>query len=164
MSRTVGVRLAGIVTALLFLAMAVHAAPLRPVIPAIQFTYSEGSFHAILAEWQSAGVARFRMHFAFDFPFLVGYGVFGYLYAMRSRRPLQRSESGTLCFFRWLLPAAALMDAAENLLHLHFIDASTAPPNALYLMAGLIATCKWLLIAVFAIRVVQDRLTARVPA
>jgi TRAP-type C4-dicarboxylate transport system permease small subunit len=39
-----------IVTALLFVAMVIHAAPLKPGIPTIHFTFSEASFNAVLAQ------------------------------------------------------------------------------------------------------------------
>ena len=156
-------KLAAIVTALLFLAMAMHAAPLHPPIPAIQFTYSEGAFHAVLAQWQADGVARFARHFAIDFPFLVSYGLFGYLFAVHWLRGAERSA-----FFRsaavWGLPAAALMDAAENLFHLYFIHASAAVPAPLYFVAGLVATLKWLLIAVFVVAVILAKVGMRANA
>jgi len=68
MSRIVQLRILGSFTALLFLAMVIHAAPLKPSIPTIHFTFSEASFNSILAQWQPAGVARFKWHFAIDFP------------------------------------------------------------------------------------------------
>ena len=160
MSGSVSLKLVGTTTALLFLAMVIHAAPLHPPIPAIQFTYSEGAFHAVLAQWQADGVARFARHFAIDFPFLVSYGFCGYLFAAHFLR-----ASKQCAFFKrsavWSLPAAAIMDAAENLFHLHFIRASAAIPEALYGIAGAVATLKWLLIAVFIIVVLFAKVGMR---
>lgn len=138
----------GTTTVVLFLAMAIHAAPLQPPIPAIQFTYSESAFRAILAQWQGAGVARFKAHFAIDFPFLVSYAAFGYLLCARlpSRLPAHSVIRSAL---PWSLPAAASFDAVENLLHLYLVQAAGPIPAPVYLLAGLVATCKWLLIGGF---------------
>lgn len=142
--------LVGTVTVLLFLGMAIHAAPLEPSIPVIQFTFSEAAFNSVLSRWGPDGLARFKSHFAFDFPFLVSYGLFGYLLSrytslFKKLRPVARSSCA------WSLLAAAVMDATENLLHLHFISGATAIPSALYLAAGIAASIKWLLITAFAI-------------
>lgn len=154
-SHVVAVRLAGAMTAMLFVAMAIHAAPLEPSIPEIQLTYSERSFRAILEQWQDDGIQRFRIHFAFDFPLLLSYGLFGYLYARSlSLRTARRALAEGI--LRWMLPGAALLDAAENLLHVHFIQ-STAVPGGLYTVAGLVATSKWLLIAAFLLWVIDAR-------
>ena len=134
----------------LFVAMAIHSSPLTPAIPALQLTFNEAAFRAILTQWGPDGVALFRQHFRIDFPVLASYGLFGYLFARHSSlfdrlAPLPRRLSGGL------LPTAAGLDTIENLLHLRFIaDPATHAP-ALYLIAGLVASGKWLLIAAFAL-------------
>lgn len=132
----------------LFIIMAVHAAPLSPGIPALQLTFNEADFKAILALWGPDGVALFRRHFYIDFPVLASYGLFGYLFAHHGclSRLLDRRVrrlSG------WIMPAAAGLDAFENLLHLHLLSESGTHAPALYRLAGLVATGKWLLIANF---------------
>jgi hypothetical protein len=47
------------------------------------------------------------------------------------------------------MPGAAALDAVENLLHLQLISEPAPHIPALYLIAGLVATGKWLLIANF---------------
>jgi len=149
-SSIASLRILGAVTALLFVTMAIQAAPLEPSIPTIQFSFSEASFNSVLAQWRPSGVERFKWHFAIDFPFLVSYGLFGYalsryLSFMPGRSPLTAALSSSA------LPVAAVMDAAENLLHLGFIYAAITIPPALYFVAGVLATFKWTLIAVFVI-------------
>ena len=150
MSRIVPLRILGTATAMLFVAMAIHAAPLEPSIPTIHFSFSEASFKSVLAQWQPAGVARFKRHFTIDFPFLVSYGFFGYLLSQHISLTLGLSTLAR-SLLSWALPSAAVMDAAENLLHLSFVYAATAMPAALYFVAGVVATFKWTLIVAFAI-------------
>jgi hypothetical protein len=47
------------------------------------------------------------------------------------------------------MPAAAFLDACENLLHLYQSSGMTPKLEALYLVAGIVATSKWLLIVIF---------------
>jgi hypothetical protein len=145
-------KILGIVTGLLFVSMVTQSASLEPSIPTIQFSFSEASFKSIIAQWQSPGVARFKTHFAFDFPFLLSYGVFGY--ALAAYTALTGALPAILRSpFTWALPVAALMDASENLLHLYFVQAATVTFQGLYFVAGVVATFKWLLIAAFVIGV-----------
>ena len=156
MSPTPVLRSAGILTVLLFLAMAIHAAPLEPSIPAIQLTFSKASFDAIIAQWQPEGVRRFRWHFAIDFPFLVSYAWFGYLLSRHSRCGSGRSACARE-LLAWALPVAAIMDGVENVLHLSFVDAAVSLPGAMYFAAGVVATAKWALIVAFAIGIGYSR-------
>ena len=148
MSRIDRIRAVGVLTAVRFGVMVIHAAPLEPSIPEIQFSFSEAAFHSALAQWQPSGVARFKWHFAVDFPLLLSYGLFGHL--------LYRHTSSVRS--TWMMPLAAralsiaaAMDAVENLLHLSFVYAAMAIPAPLYFVAGLVATLKWSLIAAFAL-------------
>lgn len=142
--------LLGTLTILLFVGMVIYSAPLEPSIPTIQFSFNEATFNSVLAQWGPSGVARFKTHFAIDFPFLVSYGLFGYLLSQHTSL-LKKLPALVRSLLSWALPAAAAMDAAENLLHLHFISGATAIPSALYLVAGVVVTIKWMLIAAFAI-------------
>lgn len=140
--------ISGTVSALLFLAMALYSSPLSPGIPCLQLTFDATAFKTILGQWGENGVARFRGHFFIDFPFLVSYGLFGYLLGQRSglwsaASPVRRTSATCL------LPAAALGDAGENLLHLYLTAEQTNPPAVLYPLAGGIAGGKWLLIGSF---------------
>jgi hypothetical protein len=132
----------------LFGAMAVHSAPLSPGIPALQLTFNEADFKAILAQWGPEGIALFRSHFRIDFPVLVSYGAFGYL-LVRYGCLFRQLDWATRSISSWTMPGAAGLDAIENLLHLWLISESGTHAPALYLIAGLVATGKWLLIANF---------------
>lgn len=102
-----------VLTLLLFILMAVYTSPLIPSIPELQFTYSKHAFKAVLAHWQASGLTRFKAHFLIDFPFLVAYGLLGFLLSTRTsllRFFSQRVKSLLI----WMLPAAALADAVEN--------------------------------------------------
>ena len=150
MSRIVLLRILGIFTALLFVAMVIHAAPLKPSIPTIHFSFSEATFNSVLSQWQPTGVARFKWHFTIDFPFLVSYGFFGYLLCKHTSLTLGLSPL-VKSLLTWALPFAAVMDAVENLLHLTFIYAGKGIPAALYFVAGTVATIKWVSIVAFVI-------------
>jgi len=148
--------LSGALSLLLFIIMAVHSAPLSPSIPALQFTFEPAAFQAILAQWGPAGVARFRAHFAIDFPFLLSYGLAGYLWVRHTGLFASLSASARR-LLTWTLPGAALLDAGENLLHLHLLAAPAGQP-VLYLLAGLVASLKWSAIAVFAVGIAAARI------
>lgn len=132
----------------LFVAMAIHSAPLSPGIPALQLTFNEAAFKAILAQWGPDGIDLFRRHFRIDFPVLASYGLFGYLF-VRYGYLFRQLDWTTRRLSSWTLPGAAGLDAIENLFHLQFISEPATDTPALYLIAGLVATAKWLLIANF---------------
>lgn len=142
--------LSGALTLILFVAMAMHSSPLSPSIPIIQLTFDEAAFKAVLAQWGPNGVELFRTHFFIDFSFLTSYGVFGYLLG-RQVTCRHNANPSARHFLIWALPAAAALDACENLLHLSFIAYGAHPAPGAYLLAGLVASGKWLLIAAFVI-------------
>lgn len=155
--RIVHIRTLGVVTCTLFVAMAIHAAPLQPSIPTIQFTFSATAFGTVLERWQPAGIERFRWHFAIDFPFLMAYGLYGYLLAMRIPGALKVryfSKHALSC----TAVVAALLDATENAMHLSFISTAARWPDWLYAVAGVVSTLKWLLIGLFGVGYVYSRL------
>lgn len=131
----------GIAALLLFIGLAVHLAPLKPGIVALQLSFDAASFQAVLSSWQAEGLALYRSHLPADFVLLLLYGAFGYRLG-RHLRPGSR-------LFTWALPVAAVADAAENGLHLALTAGATVTAQAPYLLAGLAATAKWLAFAVF---------------
>jgi hypothetical protein len=148
--KLLSVKSLSVLSALLFIAMVVQSEALMPSIPELQFTYTERAFRAILEQWQADGIARFKQHFSIDFPFLLCYGLLGYVIATRTAW-FRTFPVRTKTVITWLMPSASFADAIENLLHLYLV--STAPPfdASLYLFAGLIASLKWLLIALFVV-------------
>jgi hypothetical protein len=150
MNRRYSLWLSGDLMLLLFMAMVIYTFPLEPSIPYLQFTYSENAFKAVLEQWGSEGIEQFRRHFVIDFPFLVSYGIFGFLFSKNSPI-LSRQTTVIRSFMIWGLPVAAGLDAVENLIHLHLITSANETPSALYLAAGIVAGSKWLLIAAFVV-------------
>src|SRR5512139_1738067 len=140
------VRALAAASALLFVAMARYTSPLDPSIPAIQFTFTESAFRSILNAWQPADVARFKAHFAIDFPFLACYGALG-LHLTRRTGLFRSFSPRAKSLLAVSLPVAAAADAFENALHLYFLYGTA--PQALYFAAGVAASVKWLLIVTF---------------
>ena len=140
--------LSGVLALGLFIAMVVQSSPLVPGIPALQLTFNETAFKAVLAQWGPDGIARFRAHLRIDFLVLTSYGVFGYLF-VRYRGLFQHLGKAARRVAGWAMPVAAMLDAIENLLHLQLISEPATHAPALYLAAGLVSTGKWLLIASF---------------
>jgi len=136
------------VSVLLFVAMAIFLSPLEPSVPAIQITFTEAAFNAILSHWQAAGVARFKAHFIIDFPFLLSYGALGFLIATRTGL-LRTFSARARAVLALLLPAAAAADALENVMHLRFLFAPAPFMPWEYLLAGTAASTKWLLTVIF---------------
>jgi hypothetical protein len=136
------------VSALLVVTIGICVDSLEPSVPAIQFTFSEAAFKAVLGQWQTAGVARFKAHFIFDFPFLLSYGALGFLIASRTRF-LRAFPARARALLALSLPLAASADALENALHLRLLFAQALPWE--YFMAGACASTKWLLILGFVV-------------
>jgi hypothetical protein len=142
------VRVLAAASTLLFVAMALYTSPLDPGIPAIQFTFTEAGFRSVLNAWRPADVARFRAHFAIDFPFLVCYGALGFLLTKRTGL-FQSVKQRTKSLLAISMPVAAAADAIENALHLYFLYSTAPVAQALYFAAGVAASVKWLLIVTF---------------
>ncbi|MBZ0132346.1 MAG: hypothetical protein M9884_02845 [Rhodocyclaceae bacterium] len=145
----------GLSTAALFVGIAVYLLPLTPSVVGLQFTFSEPAFLAVLQNWGSDGIARFRAHFVADYALLVCYGAFGFVFARRTGvlsecSPMWRGA------LTWALPLAALADAIENALHLYLSSGAPHVETALYPAAGGAATLKWLLIGVFVVGVARN--------
>lgn len=125
--------------AVLLLAMALLTAPLVPVLPGLQLTFTRDAFWAVYAAWVAQGEAwRFAAHFWLDVPFLLAYGWAGWCW-----RPWQPLAG-------LVLAGAALADGLEDALHLAFLDWPGSLPEALYLLAGWAAMVKfklWLVAA-----------------
>ena len=144
------VRVPALVSLLLFVAMTVTTWPLTPGIPAIQFTFTEPAFRAVLAQWTPSGVALFKAHFLMDFPFLLSYAALGQQLATRTTL-FARLPTSARMRLALTLPLAAVADAAENCLHLFLLCGDGPFARWLYAGAGAVASVKWLLIGVFVV-------------
>lgn len=118
--------------------------PQRNALVQLQFTFSEACFRKVIEGWGEKGIERVRSHFAADYALLLCYGGLGAL--------LGWGASGSAWYFApWLLTAAAVFDALENLLHQWLLRAkpdAVRPPW--FVFAGAAAVCKWLLLLLFA--------------
>ncbi len=153
--RAVG--LTGGLALLLFAGLAILLAPLEPSVLQLQFAFAPRAFGQIVHTWQSEGLARYRAHFPADFALLLSYATFGYLFATRTRLAALGGA-----WARWLLPAAALADALENVLHLWL---TAAPRLAIfwpYPLAAAAASCKWLALVGFGVWVGWGVLRTRI--
>ncbi len=138
----------GLAALAVFLGIAMYLAPLEPGILRLQFSFTAPSFEGVLHQWQALGIARYRAHFPADFVLLVLYGAFGFAYG-RQRVAVQTTRRTVAWLLVWSLPVAALADAGENALHLLLTHGGPAGAPALYALAGLAATGKWLGILAF---------------
>lgn len=133
----------GIVVVALYGAMILLLLRVRPTVIALQFTYSSAAFHRVAASWAPGDLRRVRQHFLIDFPFLASYAAFGWSLAS----DLGGSVSPHM---QYLLVAAALCDAFENLIHMNYLARTeTSMPNTLALLTGTASTCKYALGLIF---------------
>jgi hypothetical protein len=139
-------------TALLFAAMAWHALPLQPGIPQLQLTYTEQTFRAVLSQWSAADLARFHDHFFWDFPFLVAYGIWGWVLVRQNWGTNHEHAPQGLSGWAWCTPLASGLDAVENILHLHLVFTPGPFHAAEYAVAGSVCTTKWVLLIAFGIK------------
>ncbi|MBI3148629.1 MAG: hypothetical protein HYZ17_08985 [Betaproteobacteria bacterium] len=143
---------------LLFVGLSIFLAPLEPSVLRLQFAFTPRAFGQIVHTWQVEGLARYRAHFPADFALLLSYAVFGYLLARRTRLAAMGGV-----WARWLLPAAALADALENVLHLWLTAAPRLAVFWPYPLAASAASCKWLLVLAFGLWIVAARLRQTSP-
>ncbi|MBU1722956.1 MAG: hypothetical protein KJ892_03765 [Gammaproteobacteria bacterium] len=129
----------------------VMLATLEPNILALQFAFTPDAFNWVLLQWGDAGMQTFRDHLPFDFVHVCLYAVCGYWWA--SRLPLFAGLQAWLARFAlWALPAAAVLDAAENVLELYLIGQPAGCRDAMLVaLAASCASLKWLLIGAFAL-------------
>ena len=131
-----------------FIGIALYLAPLEPSILWLQFAFTAPSFEGVLQQWQARGIALYRSHLPADFLLLLLYGAFGFSFG-RQRATALGTHCTAAWLVVWLLPVAALADAGENTLHLLLTDGRPAAAPALYALAGLAATVKWMAILAF---------------
>ncbi len=146
----------GLSSLALLVALGAYLSPLHPHILALQFTFDQASFQAILAAWKPEGVLRYRAHLPIDCGLLLCYGAFGYVVASQTALFAHFSPiaAGLL---RWIVPAAAFCDAVENALHWRLTSGAPPAEPVLYWIAGTSATLKCALLAVFLLAVVLAR-------
>ena len=142
--------LTGLAAAALLAVLAAYLSPLHPGAIALQFAWTPRGFGTIVHQWSADDLLRYRRHLALDMLLLAAYGSFGWLLATRSRLfdaagPALRRAA------RWLLPLAALADAAENALHAWLTEVPRFGLHAVYALSTGCSLLKWMLIAAFAL-------------
>ncbi|MBM3391082.1 MAG: hypothetical protein FJY34_03795 [Betaproteobacteria bacterium] len=138
----------------LFGAIVLYLAPLEPGVLQLQFALTPRAFGAVMHFWSPQDLARYRAHLPWDFLLLMLYAAFGWLFARRS--PLfAHSTPAARAAAAWLLPAAAIFDAAENALHLWLTAAPRFDLAPLYALSALSAAAKWALLIAFSIVVLR---------
>jgi hypothetical protein len=152
--------ISGLAALALFVGLAIHLAPLEPGIVALQFAATPRAFGEIVHLWSPQDLQRYRAHLAPDMLLLLAYGSFGFLFATRTRlfAPL---AAGARAAARWLMPVAALADAAENALHAWLTAAPRFEVPHLYAVSAGTAALKWALLVAFAMLVVLALLRTR---
>lgn len=144
-SRMRAVRASGLL-ALVLGALAVWlAAPLEPGVLALQFAWTPRRFGEIVHLWPPEDLARYRLQLIVDCALLLAYGTFGWLLATRTHvfAPLPAAARRSA---RWLLPLAALSDAAENAFHWWLTEVPRFGVPDIYLASAGCAAAKWVLL------------------
>lgn len=148
------VRFLGGAAIVLFAAIAFHLAPLEPGALQLQFAFTPRAFGTVIHLWSAEDLARYRAHLPWDFLLLVLYAGFGWLFVRRA--PLFAGHApAARAVVAWLLPAAALSDAIENVFHLWLTAAPRFGMAPIYALSALSAAAKWALLFAFAIAVLH---------
>lgn len=143
------VRVAGLASAMLLAYLAWFLSPLEPGVLALQFAFSPRAFAEVVHQWSAEDLARYRAHLPIDGLLLLSYALFGILVATRTRL---FSGDGPVAMRRAaaVLPAAALCDALENLMHWWLTGAPRFGVPWAYALAAGLASLKWLGLLGFA--------------
>ena len=133
----------GWIAATLYVVMVIYLLRVRPTILSLQFTFSPGAFHSVVAAWSEAASSRIRNHYFLDFPFLVSYGLFGY-FLVEETSLFAHLSHAMRNVAQWLLPFAAVVDAMENMLQISILrrPRSTILPHY-YVFSGVFAVIKF---------------------
>ncbi|HRI19008.1 MAG TPA: hypothetical protein PL196_10840 [Burkholderiaceae bacterium] len=142
----------GVAALALLCALAWYLRTLSPGVLALQFAFTPRAFGEVVHQWDALQLARFRSHLPVDGLLLLCYGLFGYLFATRTRVFATwppRPRRGVA----WVLALAAAFDALENVLHAWLTEAPRLGVTWPYLLAAGAASAKWILIVGFGLAV-----------
>lgn len=132
----------GVAALLQFAALAWWLRGLEPTVLALQWTFTPEGFAQVLQAWSDADRARFLAHLPWDMALLLTYAAFGLRLAAHAPA-LHRVGPAARALARVALPAAAVFDAVENLLHAQLVPATGPGPAWLHALAGGSAALKW---------------------
>lgn len=140
----------GLIALGLFAGLAWYLAPLEPGVVALQLAFTPTAFTEIISLWSAEDLLRYRRHLLVDFLLLAAYGWFGYGLATRTGVFASSSES-LRPLATWLLPLAALFDAAENVLHGWLTGEPRLGAPLAYAASAGFSSLKWALILGFCL-------------
>lgn len=146
--------LTGLASMALLGGLAWYLSPLQPGVVALQLAFTPQAFGRIVHAWPPEHLQRYLAHLPVDGLLLVCYGAFGFLLSTRTAL-FVRSSLRVQRWARWLLPLAALFDAAENLMHAWLASAPRFGVPWAYAASATVSSLKWLLLLAFAALVIQ---------
>lgn len=130
----------------------------------LQLTYDAATFNHLIASASEAQIAALQGHYTFDFIHPIWYGVFALSLSSWLFDLNQLSARWNIA----LIPAIIFpsLDVLENSIHSSWIFQTSAATDPLVLVAGIAATVKWSLAAVYilAALVLTVRYQLRKPA
>lgn len=150
----------GLIALVLFTGLAWYLSPLEPGVVALQFAHTPAAFGEILSLWSAEDLLRYRRHLPVDFLLLAAYGAFGHLLVTRTRAWGSGSDS-LRRLTPWLLPLAAIFDAAENVLHGWLTEGPQLDVPFLYPVSAACSLLKWVLIAGFGLLMIHGLVRQR---
>jgi hypothetical protein len=150
----------GLLALALLAGLAVYLSPLKPGVVALQFAFTPAAFGEIISLWSTDDLLRYRRHLPVDFLLLAAYGAFGYLLVTRTST-FGSSGQSLRRLATWLLPLAALFDAAENVLHGWLIEGPHMEVSFAYAASTGFSALKWAMIAGFGLLLAHVRLRGK---
>lgn len=123
-----------------------------PQLLAIQTTFTESSFHAIVDKWESDEINKFRMHFHLDIVHPIWYALFfaAALAKLFNLNNITNRYNG----FIWLPIIAGFCDFAENSMHAPFASNLANISQPYIILAAAFATTKWIFVGCFTVGIV----------
>ena len=124
-----------------------HAGNADALLIQLQLTYDADTFNQLLAQASSAQIAALQGHYFYDFIHPVWYGMLALSLTSWLLNINRLSQGWSLP----LIPAIIFpaLDVLENILHSPWIFQTATATDPLVLIAGIAATVKWSLAAVY---------------
>jgi len=129
-----------------------HLGPIRHDLLALQTTFCQAGFTAIVDEWGAAEVECFRRHFHFDIVHPIWYALFSA--AVLAKLFNLNGVPKRYDTFIWTPLLAGFFDFAENSIHAPFAGQIHSMPQPYIALAAFFATVKWILVLLFFFAIV----------
>lgn len=144
------IRLLAVVVLALLAGIGWYLAPLHPNVVVLQFAFTPQAFGEVIHRWPAEHLARYRAHLPADGLLLLAYAALGYQLAVRTVL-FATVPAALRALAKWLLPVAAVFDAAENILHWWLTAAPRFGVDWPYQLAAACAALKWSLLFGFGL-------------